>query len=189
MLQKRIVITGAPGTGKTAVIDQLETDGFFCFHEVIRKMTAAAKAEDNQKNQVTNPLLFVEDPMLFNTNLLALRKEDFHKAKEYKEQSLFFYDRGMPDVMAYMDYFGQSYPHWFREVCEKHSYDKVYVMPPWSDIYRNDNERLETFEEAKALDTYLTKTYQALGYQVIVVPKTTIEKRVEFILNTLIGNP
>ena len=41
---KRIVITGGPGTGKTALVRELENRGYDCFHEIIREMTEAATA-------------------------------------------------------------------------------------------------------------------------------------------------
>lgn len=188
MQPKRIVITGAPGTGKTAVIDALEASGFFCFHEIIRKMTAAAKQENSKNTAVSNPLLFVKDPMAFNTRLLQLRKEDYNQAKNHADIDLFFYDRGMPDVLAYMDYFNQNYPKSFMDECKTYCYDTVFIMPPWREIYSSDNERLETFEEAEALDKHLSKTYEDLAYNVIIVPKTTIANRVNFILNTINSN-
>ena len=70
MNSKKIVITGAPGTGKTAVIKGLETKGYHCFHEIIRTMTAKAKEQGKVKNHATNPLDFVDDPFKFNRLLL-----------------------------------------------------------------------------------------------------------------------
>jgi len=187
MNQKRIVITGAPGTGKTAVINALEAMGFFCFHEIIRKMTAAAKNE-NKSPAISNPLVFVDDPFAFNTNLIKLRVKDYKDTAGKRENTLLFYDRGIPDVLAYMKYFGQSYPDSFVESCKDHRYDAVFIMPPWSEIYVADNERLESYEEALALDQHLTETYENLDYSPIIVPKMSVEKRIRFIINHFDSN-
>ena len=112
---KKVAITGAPGTGKTVVIERLEKKGFHCFHEIIRSMTAEAKDDENSKELVSNPLVFVDDPYQFNTNLLQGRIQHFKESQELSKKVSFF-DRGIPDVLAYMDYFGQEYEDIFELV-------------------------------------------------------------------------
>lgn len=184
MSKRKIVVTGAPGTGKTVVIEKLEALGFSCFHEIIRAMTADAKNAEDSKEAISNPLAFVNDPYQFNRTLLEGRIQHFNQStKEQKE--VIFYDRGIPDVLAYMDYFKQSYDQEFIDACEKHRYDGVFMMPPWKEIYVSDDERLETFEEAEALHHCLLSTYQRFGYNPIIVPKTPIAERITFMLNEL----
>jgi predicted ATPase len=181
---KKIVITGAPGTGKTVVIDGLEANGYNCFHEIIRIMTAQAKIEGTKKAQVSNPLAFVDDPFKFNQLLLQGRLTHFKEA-DTLDTPVVFFDRGMPDVLAYMDYFKQSYEQDFRNLCEQHPYDAVFIMPPWEEIYVSDNERLETFTEAEQLHENLMNTYESFGYTPISVPKASINERISFILKQL----
>ena len=181
---KKIAVTGAPGTGKTVVIDALQSMGHFCFPEVIRSMTAKEKLRETDMEITGNPLLFADDPLAFNQQLLSARIAQFKDATTLKESYCFF-DRGIPDVLAYMDYFNQVYDATFVEAAKKHRYDRLFIMPPWKEIYSTDNERLETFAQAEALHECLMNTYVALAYQPILVPKTTIEKRVTFILDKL----
>ncbi len=181
---KKIVITGAPGTGKTVVIDGLESNGYYCFHEIIRTMTAQAKATGSKKAQVTNPLAFVDDPLKFNQLLLQGRLTHFKEADNL-DSPVAFFDRGMPDVLAYMDYFKQSYDKDFKNVCKQNRYDAVFIMPPWKEIYVSDNERLETFIEAEQLHKNLVNTYKSFGYTPISVPKTSIDVRISYILKQL----
>jgi len=75
--QKKILITGAPGTGKTSIITALEKEGFYCFHEIIRTLTAAAKKATNKERIASNPLAFVNDPVAFNQALLQGRKDQY----------------------------------------------------------------------------------------------------------------
>lgn len=187
MSSKKIVITGAPGTGKTVVINGLEAGGHYCFHEIIRSMTAQAKEKGTLKAPLSNPLAFVDDPFKFNQLLLQGRLTHFNEAEKL-ETEIAFFDRGMPDVLAYMDYFKQSYENDFSMLCQQNSYDAVFIMPPWKEIYVSDNERLETFTEAENLHKNLMNTYKSFGYTPISVPKTSVNERISFILKQLKHN-
>ena len=183
---KRIVITGGPGTGKTSIIKELEKLGYYCFHEIIRSMTFDAKKEGNSEEFVSNPLAFVDDPFLFNQKLLRGRISQFHKAETLQEQFV-FYDRGIPDVLAYMDYFKQAFDEEFVAGCSSHKYDQVLILPPWKAIYKSDNERLESFEEAQEIHTHLNNTYKNYGYRPKMVPEGNVEERASYIIKELIS--
>ncbi|BFP42857.1 ATP-binding protein [Flavobacteriaceae bacterium GF1] len=184
MKVKRIVVTGAPGTGKTVVVQELEKLGFHCYHEIIRDMTAKAKQTETKNKMVSNPLVFVDDPMEFNKTLLYGREKHFNESQDLREPMCFF-DRGIPDVLAYMDFFGQKYPFDFEGLSRQKRYDAIFILPPWKAIYVSDNERLESFEEAEKLHHHLMETYTRFGYSPIIVPKASIRERTSFILDTL----
>lgn len=183
-MKQKIVITGAPGTGKTSVINKLEKDNFFCLHEIIRTMTLEAKEKGNPSAFKSNPLTFVSDPMEFNKKILKGRIDQFIKSNEIGEPLIFF-DRAIPDVLAYMDFFNQKYDSKFIKACKIHTYDKVFLLPPWEDIYISDNERLESYEEAKQIHFHLENTYKNFGYDLIEVPFGAVNERVNFILNAI----
>tara|TARA_R110000823_G_scaffold315370_1_gene447185 strand:- start:75214 stop:75750 length:537 start_codon:yes stop_codon:yes gene_type:complete len=174
---KRIVITGGPGTGKTTLIDELEKRGYTCLHEVSREITKKAQEEGVEQ-------LFLTDPILFSQRLLDGRLAQFIEAKAYQKEYL-FYDRGLPDVTAYMDYFKTEYPESFTNSCLDNQYDTVFLLPPWKKIYKQDNERYENFEEAKKIHTALLKGYENYGYDVQLVPVGTVEERITYILDNL----
>ena len=44
-MQKKIVLIGGPGTGKTSVLKQLKRTGFFCIEEISREITIKAQKE------------------------------------------------------------------------------------------------------------------------------------------------
>ncbi len=158
--------------------------GFSCFHEVIRAMTANARKDKTSGAQVSNPLVFVKDPYQFNLNLLHGRINQFDDALKLNAEVCFF-DRGIPDVLAYMDYFKQDYGAVFNEASEKNQYDSVFIVPPWKEIYISDNERLETYTESMALHDHLMETYCRFGFSPILVPKLSVQKRIHFILEAL----
>ena len=183
----KIVISGGPGTGKTSIVKVLESMGYPCYHEVIRDMTLEAKKDTNPARFVTNPLAFVTDPYDFNRRILENRLGHFKEGTRMSEAVVFF-DRGLPDVLAYMDYFKQPYEDDFKAICKDNRYDKVLLLPPWEAIYISDNERLESFEEALEIHQYLTASYERFGYSPVSVPEGSIPERATFILDHLRGD-
>tara|TARA_R110000772_G_scaffold239917_2_gene351997 strand:- start:82 stop:627 length:546 start_codon:yes stop_codon:yes gene_type:complete len=174
---KRIVISGGPGSGKTCLISHLEKEGHTCMHEISRDVTIAAQKEGIAQ-------LFLESPILFSQKLLEGRLKQFNTASVFSEDFV-FYDRGMPDVTAYMDYIDSHYPLNFSETCSANRYDAVFLLPPWEAIYKQDNERYESFEQAEKLYQFLMKSYEKFDYSVIEVPVGTIEERIDFMLDKL----
>lgn len=177
MNQKRIVITGGPGSGKTTLIEHLEIEGHTVMHEISRDVIKAAQAEGIDQ-------LFLEDPLLFSQKLLEGRLDQFQEASTM-EQQIVFYDRGMPDVTAYMDYLGSTYTDSFEKPCLNFKYDSVFLLPPWQGIYLQDNERYESFDQAVLIYQFLKEGYQKYGYNIIEVPLGTIKERVHFIIGEL----
>lgn len=184
MKPKKVVITGGPATGKTAIIDNLKLRGYTCFEEVIRKLTTAAQNSGDISESHSNPIALVTDSVLFNTNLINLRLDDFKSSKKLAVEVSFF-DRGMPDVLAYMSYFKQDIEPWFINICQQYKYDDVFILPPWKAIYKVDGERFETFEQASAIYKSLKATYAAFGYTVKEVPIGTVDERTDFIIKHL----
>lgn len=172
-----IVITGGPGTGKTTIIDTLIEQGYACFPEISRQITLEAKKQGIEQ-------LFLEKPLLFSELLLEGRKKQ-HLQASHDHADIVFLDRGIPDILAYMHYIGDSYPSFFDQASKEHSYSKVFILPPWEEIYQSDEARYENFEQAKLIFDHLKETYQTCGYTLIEVPCGTVEERINFILNQL----
>ena len=176
-MPKKIVITGGPGSGKTSLILFLEENGYQCQNEISRQVTLEA-----QKKGIDQ--LFLSDPVLFSQHLLEGRLKQHQEVGHFKK-TILFYDRGLPDITAYMDFTNVSYPESFYTTCNKHRYDTVFILPPWKDIYTQDNERYETYEEAEKIHKFLIQSYQKYGYEVIVVPFGTLKERMKFMITHL----
>ena len=177
-VQKEIVvIIGGPGTGKTTIIDGLLSMGYCCYPEISREVTMEAKKQGIEQ-------LFLENPLLFSELLLEGRKKQFQNAL-LESHDIVFLDRGIPDVLAYMHYIGDSYPAFFDIACREHQYTKIFILPPWEEIYTSDAERYESYEEATKIHNYLVDTYTKYGYDLHEVPKTSVEERFQFIINHL----
>lgn len=177
MKKEVVVLIGGPGSGKTSVINLLKEQGHFCLPEVSREVILEA-----QKNGVEQ--LFLEQPLLFSELLLEGRKRQ-HATALQTEAEVVFIDRGIPDVLAYLHYIGDAYPAHFDRACQELRYTKIFLLPPWKEIYISDNERYENFEQSSLIYQHLLETYQGYGYELIEVPKDTVANRVHFILEQL----
>ncbi|MAP81395.1 MAG: ATPase [Aequorivita sp.] len=177
MSKQRIVITGGPGSGKTALINYLEKEGYPVMHEISRQVTLEAQRQGIEQ-------LFLENPILFSEKLLEGRLKQFQEGANFAAPVL-FYDRGMPDVIAYMEFVDIHYPKNFSETCKEYRYDKVFVLPPWEEIYEQDNERYESFNQAEKIFDFLKQGYVNYGYNVTEVPIGTIKERADFILEKI----
>lgn len=176
-MQQKIVLIGGPGTGKTSVLNELTKRGFHCKVEVSREVTLKAQQEGIDQ-------LFLTEPLLFSEKLLEGREQQFLEAEKSTEKIVFF-DRGIPDVHAYMNYFKTNYHTSFLEKSNRYKYDKIFLFRPWKKIYTSDNERYETFEESLKIDKFLQNAYKEIGYRLIEVPFGTLKERTNFILNAL----
>lgn len=177
MEKEIVVIIGGPGTGKTTIIDGLVSKGYCCYPEISREITLEAKKQGIEQ-------LFLENPLLFSELLLEGRKKQFNSAHK-EPHNVVFMDRGIPDVLAYMHYIGDSYPAFFDDACKEHKYSKIFLLPPWEEIYESDDARYENFEQATLIYNHLVETYSNYGYNIVEVPKDTTDNRINYILETL----
>ena len=177
MEKEIVVITGGPGTGKTTLIEELIRLGYSCMPEISRQITLEAQKEGIDQ-------LFLEKPLLFSELLLEGRKKQFEQAKQ-DNNPIVFLDRGIPDILAYMHYIGDSYPSFFDQSCRENNYSKVFILPPWQEIYVSDEARYENFDQSKLIFEHLKETYQKYNYHLIEVPVGTVQERIAFLLNTL----
>ena len=91
----------------------------------------------------------------------------------YREQGgLFFFDRGIPDTLAYARlirlYLDKHSRH---EALARRYVPTVFLLPPWKSIYTKDTERRQNFTMAVRTFCIMDKTYRELGYRIIVLPK------------------
>jgi len=171
----RYIITGGPGSGKTALVEALQNLGYTGFPEIARDLI----------NQGITPPIWAEKPDSGRFFDFILKKRIiFHQ--QIKGTEIGFYDRGIPDSLAYIKFLKKKVPRILSEAISVYPYNPVvFVTPPWKEIYCNDSVRRESFAEAGILYELGIEAYQGLGYKIVELPKSSLESRVAIILATL----
>lgn len=170
----RIVLTGGGGTGKSTIIDELISRGFCAHKEVAREVI-------RESLEIGSDALPWDNIVAFSLKVQEKMLLDYHN-KENK--SICFFDRCLLDVKAYLEL--DDFPIYAEldEVIENHPYYKnVFVLPPWREIFENDEERIEDFEESVRAFNQIKQTYISHGYTIIEVPVGTNSQRVDFIVD------
>lgn len=174
IVTSRIVITGAPGTGKTTLVSALTYLGGVV-PEPARALIAEHRRSAGEHSLDHRPALFIE--RLIERSIVAF--------DEVPESGELFYDRGLPDCIAYADVLAVDTAT-ARHAARKRRYsDPVFVCPPWRDIYVTDDMRRATFEQVEAFHVSLVEGYESLGYRLQEVPRASVPERVAFVESTL----
>lgn len=172
---QKVVFTGSPATGKTTVLNSIDHPQIHTFDEVSRSVIDSA-----QSKGIERP--FLENPIAFSEVLFHQRLHDFFATSP---KNIHFYDRGLHDVVAYLNELGQEVPCGMHDDCTQFTYDTVFIFPPWKEIYTKDAQRTENFFEAKKMHRALLETYRYYGMSCIEIPRDTVENRLHFILARL----
>ncbi|MCR5879786.1 AAA family ATPase [Phenylobacterium sp. J367] len=73
-------------------------------------------------------------------------------------------------------------PEGWAAVSEHRYNPTAFIAPPWREIYVQDAERDQTWDEAVASYELCAKAYADAGYVLLELPKTDVETRAEFVL-------
>ncbi|MGD2028697.1 MAG: ATP-binding protein [Desulfobacterales bacterium] len=164
------VITGAPCSGKTAVISALEELGYPVVHEVARAHIDEELKKGKSIAQIKSDILRFERHILY-------KKIEIEKS--LCKDTTVFLDRGIPDSIGYYILEG-LYPDEPIKKSEQTQYKKIFFFEKL--LFEKDAVRSEDEEIATELDRILKESYQMLGYDMIHVPILTVKDRVDFIL-------
>ena len=97
-----------------------------------------------------------------------------------------FFDRGIPELIGYCHLIKTAVPDYLYKAAQLYCYNKkVFITPPWKEIYSQDEERKQSWEEARETYHQVTKSYKNTGYQLIEVPLVPVLERVNFIIENI----
>lgn len=174
------ILTGGPGSGKSSLIAALHDRGYAYSIEAGRGVIQDQVAIGGDGLPWSNPGFFAE-------LMLSWEMRSYHLAEQ--SPGTVFFDRGIPDVLGYLRLLGQNPPRYMRKAAEVFRYNRsVYIAPPWPEIFRQDRERKQDFEEAVRTYDAMVETYTDLDYELVEIPPAPIAERLSFVLSSLGGS-
>ncbi|VIO72376.1 hypothetical protein CI1B_40210 [Bradyrhizobium ivorense] len=179
MQNRFVLISGCSGGGKSTLLVELRARGYRVVEEPGRRIIADELASGGKA------LPWI-DPAAFLRRAIEVALGDMGLAKAHS--GWVFFDRGLVDAASALQALtGEPV---LRPLCATHRYHRrVFMAPPWPEIYVTDPERRHDFEAAAAEHQRLIETLPALGYDVISLPKTSPSARADFVLATLAADP
>ncbi|SDD33324.1 AAA family ATPase [Niabella drilacis] len=173
------ILTGGPGSGKTTLLTALEQAGFNTVAEVARAIIQEQVLTGGTALPWTNQQLYTEQMLHRSVQSYLAVKEQAKSSGE----SLFFFDRGIPDTLCHAVMTGQGISAAMDAIARAHLYNNtVFILPPWKEIYTTDEERKQNWKEAVLTYGQMKAIYTRYRYQVLDVPTGTPDLRKAFIL-------
>ena len=169
---RRVIFTGGPGAGKTTLLTTLARRGYECLHDSARAII---------QDRLRHGLSARPDPPEFAMAILRMDIQQYRQAST--EADLVFFDRAIPDALCMLNDLGLlSMAEARQAVLEFPYFRQVFVASPWEAIYTTDNERDQQFAESVRVHRRACDWYGALGFELIELPRVSIEQRCDFVL-------
>lgn len=174
-----IVLTGGPGSGKTALIDRLAGEGMAIMPEAGRSIIQA-------QVEIGGNALPWGDRLLYAELMLSWEMRSYEAASHIGHLVLF--DRGLPDIVGYLTLEGLAVAAHICRAAQDLRYNRsVFIAPPWPEIFRQDAERRQDHALAERTYTAMAQVYTALDYRLIELPKAPVSERAAFVRSRIGG--
>ena len=168
------IITGGPGSGKSTLLEELRRLGARCYREVSREII-------RRQHRAGGKALPWDDIEAFAELAINAMQRQYHKGTQ--AGGTLFFDRGIPDIIAYLRHSGHQVPAAYYRLLDSCRYEQdVIILPPWPGIFVQDSERPQRYPTAVELYHALQDTYSSLGFRLHELPRVTPARRAERVL-------
>ena len=167
------VITGAPSSGKTAIIAQLAKAGYKTTCEAARMIIDEGVVQGKTIEEIRL------DESIFQQWVI---ERSLKTEASLPRNEVIFLDRALPDTLAYYRLAGQDISKALL-MCQRNFYRKVFCLELLGFV--KDYARIECGEIMEQLHGFLQEVYGELGYEIVLVPVMPIQDRVQFILDRI----
>ncbi len=174
-MDKFVIISGCSGGGKSTLIGELSRRGFACVGEPGRRIVR----EELEGHGAALPW---NDSAAFARRAIEMSLAD--RAAAAENTGWTFFDRGLIDAASTLDHLAGA-PVLAELAKEHRCNERVFLAPPWPEIFANDAERRHSFEAAAAEYGRLAEVYPSLGYKIVILPKVDVAARADFVLSAL----
>nr|WP_231958184.1 AAA family ATPase [Novosphingobium resinovorum] len=159
------------------MIQALSSQGF-------RHMPEAGRAIIRDQAEIGGGALPWADREAFAALMLNWEMRSYNEALGSRDPVIF--DRGIPDVIGYLQLSGLPVPEPFWCAVKQRRYaTKVFITPPWPEIFEQDEERKQTLDEAVATYHTMIDVYSGLGYNLVEIPRVPVVERTHFIIDRI----
>ena len=166
------VITGAPCSGKTTTLQELEKRGYIVIYESARDII------DEEMNKGKTLAEIRKDELAFQKIVL---KRKIGIEQKLSPDELIFFEWGIPDSLAYYELCGLAKDAEIEQAVIRSSYKKVFLLDLLN--YEKDYARTENKKEVEQIQRLLEESYQE--FPLVYVPVLTLEERADYILHRL----
>lgn len=178
---KRFILTGAPGSGKTAILRQLEFEGFSVVEEAATDVIALEQAQG-----ITEPWTrpsFIESA----TKLQRLRQLNAAQLPGAMQ----FHDRSIFCTIALAQYLGHAAPDILHQELERIRRDeifqkRVFFIQNLGFITPTEARRI-SFEETLRFERIHEETYRGFGFEIVLIPAGSVPERTAAIKSAAYG--
>ncbi len=172
---RKVLISGCSGGGKSTLLDAMSQLGFSTVSEPGRRIVVEELRGNGEALPWVNPHAFAQRAIqVAQSDLAAAQSAD----------GFVFFDRGLVDAAVACEFAGgASYLSLLGR--KRHYEQRVFLAPPWPDIFATDAERRNNLADAKAEYERLVRAFSELGYESCELPKSSVQDRVTFILKHL----
>ncbi|HTG55996.1 MAG TPA: AAA family ATPase [Niabella sp.] len=174
------IITGGPGVGKTTLLNELGKRGFTIIPEEARRIIQEQVATNGEGLPWGNKELYAR-------LMLEESRQSYQRVEtDLSASKPVFFDRGIVDAVCYMIMEDIPVTKKINKWVRTSSYNsRVFMLPPWREIYQTDKERKQTWAEAVRTYEAMKDVYTSYGYHVTDIPKGTVANRADFILEQI----
>ena len=124
------------------------------------------------------------NPLDFARRAVATGIVDYGQAAAVSQGGWVFFDRGIIDAAAAIAHLtGERASATIEQSYRYHR--RVFLTPPWPELYCTDEERRHDFEAAVGEYARLLEVYPSLGYEVYILPKAGVSERADYVLKVL----
>lgn len=170
-----VLISGCSAGGKSSLLAELGRRGYATVEEPGRRIVR----EELERGGSALPWSDLE---AFLRKAFKVALDEFMRASSFT--GWVFFDRGLIDAAAGIERAtGQSMAKTLGPLHRYHR--RVFVVPPWPDIHVTDQEPRHELSEAVVEYEHLLKAFQALGYDVTVLPKVSVVERADLVVQAL----
>lgn len=179
MVERFVLISGCSGGGKSTLLAELRA----CGHHVVEEPGRRIVKQELEAGGRALPWV---DPAAFLRRAIQMALADRERVQALP--GWIFFDRGVIDAASALeDLTGE--PMLAELGARRRYHRRLFMAPPWPEIYETDAERRHPFEDALPEYRRLERDFPALGYDLIPLPKTTVPARADFVLAALAGRP